>query len=61
MRVKERQIGVIDIEINMGLRRLEELKRVLTGDAPYTDALPLPPTPDLYNPPPAGDGNPPKP
>jgi len=57
MRVKERQIGVIDIEINMGLRRLEELKRVMTGEAPYTDAPPLPPTPDLYNPPPGGDGD----
>jgi hypothetical protein len=48
MRVKERQIGVIDIEINMGLRRIEELKRVLTGEAPYADAPPLPPLPDLY-------------
>ncbi len=57
MRVKERQIGVIDIEINMGLRRLEELKRVMAGEAPYTDAPPLPPTPDLYNPPPGGDGD----
>ncbi|HLF94289.1 MAG TPA: hypothetical protein VJB14_12570 [Planctomycetota bacterium] len=57
MRVKERQIGVIDIEINMGLRRLEELKRVMTGEAPYTDAPPLPPTPDLYHPPPVGDGD----
>jgi hypothetical protein len=62
MRVKERQIGVIDIEINMGLRRLEELKRVLAGETSYTDAPPLPPIPDLYNPPPSpGDGNPPKP
>lgn len=48
MRVKERQIGVIDIEINMGLRRQEELKRVLAGETAYTDAPPLPPTPDLY-------------
>ena len=48
MRVKERQIGVIDIEINMGLRRIEDLKRVLAGEAPYVDALPLPPLPDLY-------------
>jgi hypothetical protein len=59
MRVKERQIGVIDIEINMGLRRLEELKRVLTGEAAYTDAPALPPQPDLYLPP--TDGQPPKP
>ena len=61
MRIKERQIGVIDIEINMGLRRLEELKRVLTGETPYTDAPPLPPIPDLYNPPPPADGSAPKP
>jgi hypothetical protein len=60
MRVKERQIGVIDIEINMGLRRMEELKRVLSGDVPYTEAPPppLPPQPDLY---PPAEGPPPKP
>jgi hypothetical protein len=58
MRVKERQIGVIDLEINMGIRRMEELKRVLTGDAPYVDAPPFPPSPDFY---PPGDGHPPKP
>ncbi len=58
MRVKERQVGVIDIEINMGLRRIEELKRVLTGDAPFVDAPPLPPTPDLYPPSGPGDGHP---
>jgi hypothetical protein len=50
MRVKERQIGTIDIEINVGLRRIEELKRVISGDAPYADAPPLPPLPDLYPP-----------
>ena len=50
MRVKERQIGTIDIEINVGLRRIEELKRVINGDAPYVDAPPLPPLPDLYPP-----------
>ena len=50
MRVKERQIGTIDIEINVGLRRIEELKRVISGDAPYVDAPPLPPLPDLYPP-----------
>jgi hypothetical protein len=52
MRVKERQIGTIDIEINVGLRRLEELRRVLDGEAPYIDAPPLPPRPELYPPPP---------
>ena len=26
----------------------------MTGDAPYTDAPPLPPQPDLYTPPAAG-------
>jgi hypothetical protein len=50
MRVKERQIGTIDIEINVGLRRLEELKRVVNGEAPYVDAPPLPPLPELYPP-----------
>ena len=53
MRVKERQIGTIDIEINVGLRRLEELKRVVNGETPYADAPPLPPLPELY--PPAGE------
>lgn len=58
MRVKERQIGVIDLEINMGLRRIEELKRVLAGEAPYLDAPPLPPVPDLYpSPTPSGTGD----
>jgi len=50
MRVKERQIGTIDIEINVGLRRIDELKRVISGDAAYVDAPPLPPLPDLYPP-----------
>jgi DNA repair exonuclease SbcCD ATPase subunit len=50
MRVKERQIGTIDIEINVGLRRAEELKRVINGEIPYADAPPLPPLPDLYPP-----------
>lgn len=59
MRVKERQIGVVDIEINMGLRRLEELRRVLAGEAPYTEAPILPPTPDLYPRPPEGPPAPP--
>ena len=58
MRVKERQIGTIDIEINVGLRRLEELKRVVNGETPYVDAPPLPPLPELY--PPSGE-LPPKP
>jgi hypothetical protein len=53
MRVKERQIGTIDIEINVGLRRLEELKRVVNGDTPYAEAPPLPPLPELY--PPSGE------
>lgn len=50
MRVKERQIGTIDIEINVGLRRLEELKRVVNGETPYIEAPPLPPLPELYPP-----------
>jgi hypothetical protein len=54
-RVKERQIAVLDIEINAGLKRTEELRRVLAGEAPYVEAPPLPPIPDLYGP---GDGRP---
>jgi hypothetical protein len=50
MRVKERQIGTIDIEINVGLRRIDELRKVINGDMPYVDAPPLPPLPDLYPP-----------
>ncbi len=50
MRVKERQIGTIDIEINVGLRRIEELRKVINGEMPYVDAPPLPPLPDLYPP-----------
>jgi hypothetical protein len=50
MRVKERQIGTIDIEINVGLRRLEELKRVVNGETPYIEAPPLPPLPEMYPP-----------
>ncbi len=49
-RVKERQIAVLDIEINAGLKRTEELRRVLAGEAPYVEAPPLPPVPDLYAP-----------
>ncbi len=48
MRIKERQIGVIDLELTTGERRLEELKRVLSGEVPYTEPSPLPPTPDFY-------------
>jgi hypothetical protein len=48
MRTKERQIGVIDLELTTGQRRLEELKRILTGEVPYTEPSPLPPTPDFY-------------
>lgn len=58
MRVKERQIGTIDIEINVGLRRLEELKRVVNGETPYADAPPLPPLPELY--PTSGEPPPPR-
>src|SRR5882672_601223 len=41
MRVKERQIGTIDFEINVGLRRLDELKGVVNGEMPYIDSPPL--------------------
>ena len=49
-RVKERQIAVLDIEINAGLKRAEELRRVLSGETPFVEAPPLPPIPDLYAP-----------
>lgn len=49
-RVKERQIAVLDIEINAGLKRAEELRRVLSGETTYVEAPPLPPIPDLYAP-----------
>lgn len=49
-RVKERQIAVLDIEINAGLKRAEELRRVLAGETSYVEAPPLPPIPDLYAP-----------
>ncbi|MBI2931584.1 MAG: hypothetical protein HYY16_08015 [Planctomycetes bacterium] len=48
LKVKERQIAVVDLEIHAGQRRIDDLKRVITGEAPYTDAPPLPPTPDFY-------------
>lgn len=48
MRIKERQVGVIDLELSIGQRRLEDLKRVLIGEIPYTEPSPLPPTPDFY-------------
>lgn len=48
MRVKERQMNVLDIELSMGRRRLEELKRVVHEDQPFAEASPLPPAPDFY-------------
>ncbi|HEX7899799.1 MAG TPA: hypothetical protein VF950_18665, partial [Planctomycetota bacterium] len=39
-RVKERQIAVLDIEINAGLKRAEELRRVLAGETPFVEAPP---------------------
>jgi len=50
LRVKERQIAVADLEISTGQRRIEELKRVITGEAPYTEAPALPPPPDFNAP-----------
>ena len=43
MRAREREISAIDVEINAGLRRIEDLRRVVTGEAPYTDPRPSPP------------------
>lgn len=51
LRVRERQIAVIDIEIHMGRQRLEELRRVIHEGAPYREPEPLPTPPDLYRPP----------
>ena len=48
MRVKERQMNVADIELSMGRRRLEELKRVVHEEQPYAEPSPLPPSPDFY-------------
>ena len=48
MRIKERQIGVVDFETRAAERRMEELRRVLSGEIPYTDPSPLPPPPDFY-------------
>ncbi len=49
LKVKERQIAVVDIEINAGTKRTDELRKVLTGEAPYTEPAPFPPSPDLYS------------
>lgn len=53
LRVKERQMAVLDIEINIGRRRLDELNRVIHQGAPYREAEPLPQPPDLYQEPPS--------
>jgi hypothetical protein len=50
LRVRERQIAVVDLEISAAQRRMDELKRVLAGEAPYVEAPPLPPPPDFYAP-----------
>lgn len=47
-RVTERQIHVIDIEITVGRRRLDQIKKVLSDGAPYAEPPPLPPSPDFY-------------
>lgn len=39
---REREIAAIDVELNEGLRRVEELKRVLTGEAPYREPRDVP-------------------
>lgn len=48
MRVKERQMNVVDIELSMGRRRLDELKHVVHDGRPYAEPSPLPPSPDYY-------------
>ena len=49
MRVHERQINVLDIELSMGQRRIEELKHVIYEDKPYSEPAPLPPSPDFFD------------
>ena len=45
-RARERDIAAIDVEINAGLKRIEELGRVAAGESPYRDApAPSPPPP----------------
>ncbi len=46
LRDRERQINAIDLEINAGLKRLEELRKVIEGEAPYTEVSPVPPVED---------------
>jgi hypothetical protein len=43
---REREIAALDVEINAGLKRIEELGRVAAGEAPYREpAPPAPPAP----------------
>jgi hypothetical protein len=47
IRVKERQANVMEIELSMGRRRMEELKRVIHEGQPYTEHSPEPRPPEL--------------
>jgi predicted phosphoribosyltransferase len=50
LKVKERQIAVVDLDITTGQRRMETLKRVITGEAPYAEAPAFPSVPDFFVP-----------
>ncbi|MBI4563151.1 MAG: hypothetical protein HY716_00455 [Planctomycetes bacterium] len=48
LKIKEREIAEIEGEIRLGQRRIDELRRVVAGEAPYTKIPPAPP--DFYPP-----------
>jgi chromosome segregation ATPase len=47
LKQRERQISVLDLELNGAERRMAELKRVLAGETAFTEPAP-PPSPDFY-------------
>jgi len=48
LKQRERQISVVDLELNGAERRIAELKRVLAGEIAFTEPAP-PPTTDFYS------------
>ncbi len=48
LKVKQRQIAATDVEIAAADKRIAELRRVLAGEAPFTEPPPLPESPDFY-------------
>ena len=51
-----KEIQVVDLEIAGGQRRMSELKRVIAGDAAYSEALPMAAPTDFYRKPAEGRG-----